>query len=74
MWTIRNGQTGVVQTVTPNLPMRGVTMPLDWEGDGALNLAWYDSELQMWFIIDQAMTTTVRVPFGQLGDIPASAR
>ena len=47
--------------------------PLDWDGDGHLDIAWYDSESQLWNVLDPALHRE-KIPFGQLGDIPAGAR
>jgi hypothetical protein len=72
-WKIRDGQTGAVTTWSNGSGMWGVMAPLDWDGDGHLDIAWYDSESQLWNVLDPALHRE-KIPFGQLGDIPAGAR
>jgi hypothetical protein len=72
-WKIRDGQTGAITTWSAGTGIWGVMAPLDWDGDGHLDIAWYDSESQMWNVLDPALHRE-KIPFGQLGDIPAGAR
>jgi hypothetical protein len=72
VWKIRDGQTGAITTVDPGVGVWGVTMPLDWDGDGRLNIAWHDSESGIWTILDDRHPE--QIVFGHLGDIPAGGR
>jgi hypothetical protein len=72
VWKIRDGRTGAITTVDPGVGVWGVTMPLDWDGDGRLNIAWYDSESGIWTILDDRHPE--QIVFGHLGDIPAGGR
>ncbi len=69
-WYRRDGAKGGTSVVLQNSP--GIPMPLDYDGDGLLNLALFDTKAGVWTIRQGAGDTFVT--FGTLGDIPAGSR
>lgn len=63
---IRDGATNATSSVHIG---EGLPMPLDWDGDGTLNLSVMDPESFIWHI--RVGAQTVDVTFGTVGAIPA---
>lgn len=67
---LRDGSSSATSSV---VHFYGLPMPLDWDGDGRLDLVVADPDSGTWYIFSPLENTAI-TGFGTTGDIPAGAR